>query len=114
MRAIGHGFLAVSWLVMLNLLLDLVFILDEAGLATIPYPPRPRSFTVIMHAFNLEEPISSGYPAQPGYTCFAWAGGTFFTVVLLCQFLVLVGNRFWFYILMYLEYLVYDTVVRLC
>ncbi len=29
---------------------------------------------------------------------------TFFTVVLLCQFLVLAGNRFWFYILMYLEY----------
>jgi hypothetical protein len=46
------------------------------------------------------------------YTCFAWAGGTcprfawagetFFPVVLLCQFLVLVGNRFWFYILLYL------------
>ncbi len=70
------------------------------------------------------------------YTRFAWAGGTFFTVVLLCQFLVLAGNRFWFYILMNLEYyscgvvlvfwfwweiffvlrryLVYDTVVRLC
>jgi hypothetical protein len=28
-----------------------------------------------------------------------WAGGTFFPVVLLCQFLVLVGNRFWFYLL---------------
>ncbi len=35
----------------------------------------------------------------------------FFTVVLLCQFLVLAGNRFWFYILMYLEY---NTVVVLC
>ncbi len=58
--------------------------------------------------------------------------------MLLCQFLVLAGgNRFWFYILMYLEYhtvvvlcylfgsggkkflvlrtyLVYNTVVRLC
>ncbi len=42
------------------------------------------------------------------YTCFAWAGGicprfawaggTFFPVVLLCQFLVLAGNRFWLYI----------------
>jgi hypothetical protein len=31
--------------------------------------------------------------------------------VLLCQFLVLVGNRFWFYILTYLEY---NTVVALC
>ncbi len=35
----------------------------------------------------------------------------FFSVVLLCQFLVLAGNRFWFYILMYLEY---NTVVVLC
>jgi hypothetical protein len=35
----------------------------------------------------------------------------FFPFVLLCQFLVLVGNRFWFYILMYLEY---NTVVVLC
>ncbi len=69
-----------------------------------------------------------------------WAGGIFFQVVLLCQFLVMVGNRFWFYILlMYLgyrniqlwfcvtffgsggkeflslcTYLVYNTVVRLC
>jgi hypothetical protein len=53
MRAIGHGFLAVSWLVMLNLLLDLVFILDEAGLATIPAPPAqgPPSSTITMHAF---------------------------------------------------------------
>ncbi len=35
----------------------------------------------------------------------------FFPVVLLCQFLVLVGNRCWFYILMYLEY---NTVMALC
>ncbi len=45
------------------------------------------------------------------YTCCAWAGGTFFPVVLLCQFLVLAGNRFWCYILMYLAY---NTVVVLC
>ncbi len=40
--------------------------------------------------------------AWAGGTCtrFAWAGGTFFPVVLLCQFLVLVGNRFWLYILL--------------
>jgi hypothetical protein len=39
------------------------------------------------------------------------AGGTFFTVVLLCQFFVLAGNRFWLYtLLMYLEY---HTVVVL-
>ncbi len=36
----------------------------------------------------------------------------FFPVVLLCQYLVLVGNRFWFYIL--LMYLEYNTVVVLC
>jgi hypothetical protein len=35
----------------------------------------------------------------------------FFPVVLLCQFLVLVGNRFLLYLLMYLEY---NTVVVLC
>ncbi len=46
------------------------------------------------------------------YTCYAWAGGTFFPVVLLCQFSVLAGNRFWFYIL--LMYLEYHTVVVLC
>ncbi len=46
------------------------------------------------------------------YTRHAWAGGTFFPVVLLCQFSVLVGNRFWFYIL--LIYLEYHTVVVLC
>jgi hypothetical protein len=34
----------------------------------------------------------------------------FFPVVLLCQFLVLVGNRFWFYILTNLEY----NTVRCC
>ncbi len=39
------------------------------------------------------------------YTRYAWAGGTFFPVVLLCQLFVLAGNRFWFYILlMYSEY----------
>jgi hypothetical protein len=46
------------------------------------------------------------------YTCFTWAGGTFFLVVLLCQCFVLVGNRFWVYIL--LMYLEYHTVVVLC
>ncbi len=45
------------------------------------------------------------------YTRCLWAGGISFPVVVLCQFLVLAGNRFWFYILMYLEY---NTVVVLC
>ncbi len=35
----------------------------------------------------------------------------FFPVVQLCQFLALVGNRFWFYILMYLKY---NKFVVLC
>jgi hypothetical protein len=37
----------------------------------------------------------------------------FFSVVLLCQFLVLAVNMFWFYILL-LMYLEYNTVVVLC
>ncbi len=46
------------------------------------------------------------------HTHYAWAGGTIFPVVLLCQFFFLAGNWFWFYILiMYLEY---HTVVVLC
>ncbi len=32
------------------------------------------------------------------YTRYAWAGGTFFPVVLLCQLLVLAGNSFWCYV----------------
>ncbi len=35
------------------------------------------------------------------YNRCAWAGGTFFPVVLLCQSFVLAGNRFWVYILTY-------------
>ncbi len=72
------------------------------------------------------------------YTRFAWAGGTFFPVVLLFQFLVLARNRFCFtyylctqstiqlwccvsffgsggkQLLVLRTYLVQDTVVRLC
>ncbi len=47
------------------------------------------------------------------YTHYAWAGGTFFPVVLLCQFFVLVENRFWFFILLMI-YLEYHSVVVLC
>ncbi len=60
---------------------------------------------------NVHIPAYLGWRGKPifgTYTCCAWAGGTFFIVVLLCQFLVLAGNRFWFYILTYLEY---NTVV---
>jgi hypothetical protein len=47
------------------------------------------------------------------YTRYAWAGGTFFPVVLLCQYLVLVENRFWFLHTTYM-YSDYNTVVVLC
>jgi hypothetical protein len=46
------------------------------------------------------------------YTCCAWAGGTFFPVVLLCQFF-----GFWWEIgfgVNYFLYLEYNTVVALC
>jgi hypothetical protein len=59
---------------------------------------------------NISLYVGTGTRYIDTYTHFAWAGETFFTVVLLCQFLVLAGNRFWFYILMYLEY---NTVVVL-
>ena len=39
------------------------------------------------------------YRQRVKYTRYAWAGGTFLPVVLLCQFFVLAGNRFWFYLL---------------
>ncbi len=52
------------------------------------------------------------YRQRNKYTRFSWAGGTFSPVVLLCQFSVLAGNRFWFYIL--LMYWGYHTVVVLC
>ncbi len=50
--------------------------------------------------------------AWAGGTCprFAWAGVTFSPVV---QFLVLAGNRFWFYILL-LMYLGYHTIQLWC
>ncbi len=58
------------------------------------------------------------------YTCLAWAGGTcqrftwagktFSPVVLLCQFLVLGGNRFWFLHTTYVLRVSYHTVVVLC
>jgi hypothetical protein len=73
------------------------------------------------HSFTLHSFLDP-YRQRSTYTRFAWAGGTcsrfaraggtFFPVVLLFQFFVLAGNRFWFYIvLMYLEY---HTVVVLC
>ncbi len=53
------------------------------------------------------------YRQRNKYIRYAWAGGTFFPVVLLCQYLVLVGNRFWFLHSTYM-YSNYNTVVVLC
>jgi hypothetical protein len=39
--------------------------------------------------------VAAIHQKNPNTRC-AWAGGNLFPVVLLCQFLVLAGNRFWF------------------
>ncbi len=57
----------------------------------------------------LEEPIRLPSPHRIHLLHVGWKN--FFPVVLLCQFLVLAENKFWSYILMYLEY---NTVVVLC
>jgi hypothetical protein len=82
---------------------------------SIPSTHAERQITdlSLKHSFTLYPSLSpnrQNHRWRNKYTCCTWAGGTFFPVVLLCQFLVLVGNRFWFYILMYLEY---NTVVVL-
>ncbi len=56
------------------------------------------------HSFTLHpslDPYGQNHRRRDTYTRCAWAGGTFFPVVLLSPFLVLAGNRFWFYILTY-------------
>ncbi len=94
--------------------------------------------TLLLYILLLALALTDGqnHRRRNDYTCYTWAGGTFFPVVLLCQFFVLAGNRVWFYILlMYLKqlwccasffgsggkyflvlhtYLVYNTVVWLC
>ncbi len=77
---------------------------------------RNKSIIVVFHQRTLKEKlpiflINTLYPSLSPYrqterlgnkyTYCAWAGGTFFPVVLLCQFLLLAGNRFWFYILIW-------------
>jgi hypothetical protein len=68
--------------------------------------------TLLLYIPLLSLTHRQNYRWRNEYTCYAWAGGTLFPVVLLCQFFVLVGNRFWFYIL--LMYLEYHTVVVMC
>ncbi len=58
--------------------------------------------TLLLHIPLLALTDRQNYWWRNKYTRCAWAGGTFFPVVLLCRFFVLAGNRFWFYILMYI------------
>jgi hypothetical protein len=91
--------------------------------------PDFHSYVKIQHVFLFQTEVSffsvtlfyssllaltdgRNYRRRDEYTRCAWAGGTFFPVVLLSQFFVLAGNRFWFYIL--LMYLEYHIVVVLC
>ncbi len=63
--------------------------------------PFARINTLLLYILHLALTNRQTHWQRNEYTCCAWAGGTFFPVVLLCQFFVLAGNRFWFYILMY-------------
>ncbi len=67
---------------------------------------------VIKDKIIISRSFFTEWVARLYYTRFAWAGGTFSPVVLLCQFSVLAGNRFWFYIL--LMYLGYCTIQLRC
>ncbi len=60
--------------------------------------------TLLLYIPLLARTHRQNYGWMDEYTRCVWAGGTFFPVVVWCQFLALAGNRFWFYILMYLEY----------
>ncbi len=71
---------------------------------SIPFMHAERKITdrSDYHSFTQHpslSPYSQTELRRDKYTRCAWAGGTFFPVVLLCQFLVLAGNRFWFYLL---------------
>jgi hypothetical protein len=72
------------------------------------HPERQINDLSAKHSFTLY-PSLSPYRWTESWTeeqihSLCVGGETFFPVVLLCQFLVLAKNRFWFYILMYLEY----------
>ncbi len=91
---------------------------------------------LLLHISLLALTHRQNYRERNEYTRCTWAGGNFFPVVLLYQFLVLAGNRFWFLhtyvlrvqyscgvvlvfwfsweiVLVLRAYLVYNTVVRL-
>jgi hypothetical protein len=60
----------------------------QVGISRIPSKNTDRKITNLSTKHSFTHSVS--------YTCCAWAGGTFFLVVLLCQFLVLAGNSFGF------------------
>ncbi len=70
--------------------------------------PDFNSYVKILHMFIIQ---MDGQTDRQRHTLAARGLEELFPVVLLCQFLVLVGNRFLFYILMDLEY---NTVMVLC
>jgi hypothetical protein len=86
----------------------------EDGQKTPRGHPDFHSYVKIQHVFIFQTSIwltffyftllaltdRQNYRWRNKYTHNAWAGGTFFPAVMLCQHLVLVaGNSFWFYIL---------------
>ncbi len=68
----------------------------------------------LFYSISLSWPYRQTELQRHKYTHCAWAGETFFPVVLLCQFLVLGGKRCWFYILMYLESIQLWCCVSFC
>jgi hypothetical protein len=86
---------------------------------SIPSTHAERKITICSHKHSFTpypplSPYSQMDRSTDGETNTLAAHGLeelFFLVVLLCQFLVLAGTRFWFYILTYLEY---SSVVALC
>ncbi len=72
---------------------------------SIPSAHNERQITdlSVKHSFTLYPSLAlkdgQNQVQKNKYTRCTWAGGTFLPVVLFCQYLVLVGNRFWFYIL---------------
>ncbi len=55
-----------------------------------------RINTLLLYIPLLALTHGQNYRQRNEYTRCAWAGGTFFSVVLSHHFLVLAGNRFWF------------------
>ncbi len=78
----------------------LVSVLKKTSVSEQHAPLFPQNLiTLALTLNNTILDLNHHFMSSTKYTRFAWAGGTFFPVVLLCQFLVLAGHRFWLYIL---------------